>query len=116
MPRSRGTQDHPKNDPVKALGWYGSSNESVEGVADWDLKAETLVEAITGVLAKGWAIQFGTSYDGGAILITVYEEAGKRRKSVTDAIEFDDAIGMVWNQVRQPKVTKFRPGAENAAD
>lgn len=99
---------------AKAREWFASSGSSTEGVADWDIKTQALAEVVLGLLAQKCAVMFGVALDGRAVSVTIYEGDAKQRKWVTDAIEFDDLIALVGNQLRGRDEGKVTPIAKKA--
>lgn len=116
MARDRKSQRYEKTDPVSVAAWFGSSSESVEGVIDWDLKSQTMTEAILGVLAAGNAIMFGVSMSGDAVSVTIYAGESKQRKWVSDSIELDDLMNAIWQRGHTRKVVPMTQPAGAAAD
>lgn len=116
MARNRQQPRYTKTDPVSVAGWFGSSNESVEAVLDWDLKAQVLCEAVLGVLAAGNAIMFGVSASGDAVSVTIYAGEVKHRKWVTDAVELDDLMAMVWQRGHTRVIAEIRDISQGVAD
>lgn len=74
----------------QAIEWYAGADSSAEGIADWDIKTQQFAEAIQKILASGCGIMFGTTMDGGAVSVTIYQNQKKVRKYLTDSIELDD--------------------------
>lgn len=59
--------------------------------ADWDPKAERLVEALLAVLGSGCAVMLGTAREGTAISVQIYEGDHKHpRKWISEAEELDE--------------------------
>lgn len=98
MSRNRKVVPHPKHNAMSALGWFGSADESMESVGDWDVKQAAMVGAVLEVLSAGDGIMFGISMDGRAVSVTVYSGDTKHRKWVTDAIEFDDLMAAIYRR------------------
>lgn len=110
MARSvRKTQNYTHEEAQKKRDWFATSAASVEGIADWDLKTEFVVEVITLALSQGVGIMFGSALGGLAVSITVYDGDEKHRKYVRDAIEFEDALGIIMNQLR-PQLRAVQTG------
>lgn len=116
MPRTRKPRPYALGDVVSTAGWFGSSNESVDSVGEWDLKSQTLAEAILGVLAAGSAIMFGVSLAGDAVSVTIYTGDTKQRKWVTDAVELDDLMAAIWRRGRMHGNTPTLDHKPEAAD
>jgi hypothetical protein len=116
MARNRKTQPYTKVNPLSVAGWFGSSNESVEGIIDWDCKAQTLAEAILGVLAHGSAIMFGVSMAGDAVSVTIYDGEVKHRKWVTDCVELDDLMAIIWKRGHNQRLAEVVDISQGVAD
>jgi hypothetical protein len=96
------------------IDWFQSADESVESIADWDLKPGHLESAVLGVLSVGDAIMFGVSMAGDAISVTIYSGERKSRKWVSDAIEFEQLLGVIASRAQTTHPTDKR--GESAAD
>jgi len=98
----------------QAIDWYATTDSTAEGVADWDIKTDKYAEAILKVLASGCAIMFGTTMDGGAVSVTIFQDEKKSRKYLTDSVELDDwadnILKVYW--ARQKRNSPQPPGAE----
>ncbi len=75
--------------------FFKTSDASVEGVLDWDLKPDRLQAAILGMLSVGGGLAFGLTRDGSSVIVTVYFSEGKEKKYVEDAIELDEFMSKV---------------------
>lgn len=82
------------------IDWFQSADESVETIADWDIKAEIFASAILEVLSAGDGVMFGVSLAGDAISVTIYSGDVKRRKWITDAVELDELMALLYRQGR----------------
>ena len=110
MARRPGQQrNYTHEEAQKKRDWFASASASVEGIADWDLKTEFVVEVITLALSQGIGIMFGSALGGLAVSITVYDGDEKHRKYVRDAIEFEDALGVIMSQLR-PQLKAVQTG------
>lgn len=92
MAAGRNSRSNPADTRRKHIDWFLSSDESVQAIANWDLKVEALASAVVQVLAAGDAIMFGVSLAGDAVSVTIYSGERKSRKWVTDSIELDDLM------------------------
>lgn len=89
--------------------WFGASADAtVEQLRSWDVKQERLVAAILGVLQAGRGIGFGSSWDGDAIIITIYDGGAKIKRKVYDSVEFDTAVASILSTL--PKLTSDLEG------
>ena len=116
MVRDRSRQQHPKKAPGGHINWFASADSGLESIEDWDSKAQTFAEAVLGVLAAGNAIMFGVSQQGDAVSVTIYVGDSKQRKWVTDSIELDDLMGVIWKQGRPKGGMRIVEAQEPAAD
>ena len=100
----------------KQVDWFGSSDEAVEAIADWDIKVQLMAEAILGVLSNGDGIMFGVSFAGDAISVTVYSGEVKKRKWVSDSIELDDLMAALARRARDLRGKVELKVVEDVAD
>lgn len=115
--RSKGSRSNPAGENRRRqVDWFQSSDESVQAVMDWDIKAHQLAAAVLGVLSKGDAIMFGVSFAGDAISMTIYSGEVKSRKWVADSIEFDDLTAVIAQRARGAQTQDISQLKEAAAD
>lgn len=111
MPRAKGPE-RAIPDPVERGMWaWGDSAASAGSCGEWDVKEGDLAVAILSVLASGCAIRFGTTSDGGAVSVTIYDgQKLPTRKYVADSISFDDLMSELIQVAKRLHVGRFGPG------
>lgn len=109
MVRDRSKQQHPKTHNGGHINWFASADSDVSAIAEWDLKAQTVTEAILEVLQAGNAIMFGVSMTGDSVSVTIYAGEIKQRKWVTDSIELDDLMAAILKRGRDQRVGDISP-------
>lgn len=76
-----------------------AASADTEKIDEWDIRPDQLAEFVLGYLARGQAVMFGVSRDGGSVSIAVnVGEKQWARKHCQDAGEF---IGVVYDAVRR---------------
>lgn len=98
MPRNKPRQANTPEATAKRMIFNLTVDSSAEGILHWDLKEELVVSAIRYILSTGCAVMFGVRYDGTAISVTVMDGDQRTRKWCNDAIEFEDALGVIVAQ------------------
>lgn len=101
MVRRPKTDTRRGSDGAAQFEWFKTSNAHAKFCDDWDVKDAVFVEAVLGLLSLGKAVMLGSSRDGGAISVTIYDGDNKSREWVTDSIEFDDLMLVIAQKVGQ---------------
>lgn len=108
MPNRKPTDIRRGDTPEKQFDWFKTAASQPAQCDAWDLKEHLLTEAVLGLLSLGKGIMFGTTRDGTAIAITLYDGDTKSRKYIGDAIDFDDAMSIIVEGVRAMKLKSSR--------
>lgn len=108
MTRRRNRADDAAEHTRKQRIWNLSANASAETIADWDIKPDFFVEGVLQLLASGTAVMLGTTMNGGAVSVTLYQGDDKQRVYVTDSIEWDDLWIAIVNQAKE-RVNEAKP-------
>lgn len=97
------------------IDWFKTVDADVASVDAWDIKPDLLVDSVLGLLSANKGIMFGRAWDGEQIVITVYDGDNKKRKYISDSVEFDDALAMICQRLKQErereKVVEMRANA-----
>jgi len=70
--------------------WNLTEDSSAEGVRHWDFKVGLFAEAIICVIATGAAVMVGTTQQGGAISLTIFDGERRIRKYASDSVDLDE--------------------------
>lgn len=103
MPKRSNTDIRRGSTPEEQFDWFKTSASRAQQCDDWDIKTEVFAEAVLGLLSAGRAVMFGSSRDGGAISVTIYDGDNKAREWVADSIEFDDLMQHLARRVEERK-------------
>lgn len=116
MPNRKPTDIRRGETPEKQFDWFKTAASQPSQCDDWDVKTELLAEAVLGLLSLGKGIMLGTTRDGTAIALTLYDGDNKSRKYIGDAIDFDDAMSVIVDGVRTMKERSARREERVAGD
>lgn len=104
--RGKGGGRHYLAPPVNPF----SADADTEKIDEWDIRPDQLAEFVLGYLARGQAVMFGVSRDGGSVSIAVnIGEKQWARKHCVDAGEF---IGVVYDAVRRLRADDDKEAAD----
>jgi len=81
--------------------WNLTEDASVEGVLNWDYKVAQFAEAIFCILGTGAAVMVGTTQQGGALSLTIFDGEARIRKYAGDSIDLDEWSADVIGRARK---------------
>lgn len=85
---------------TKALGFFSGVDSSVERVDLWDIKTQPFVDAVLGLVGRGYSVGFYTQWNGEAIVMRIYQGDARDDHPVRDAIELDTLMAAVLEKFR----------------
>jgi hypothetical protein len=83
------------------LQWQAHNGSSVETLGAWDPKAQPLCDTIIAVVASNRGIGFATSWDGSAVVITVYDGDAKPKWRCEDVVQLDEALSTIREAIAE---------------
>jgi len=81
--------------------WNMTEDSDASGVRNWDFKAQLFAEAIVCIIATGAAIMVGTTQQGGAISLTIFDGDARVRKYAGDSVDLDEWSADVIGRARR---------------
>lgn len=99
MPNRKPRERQPAPTAIQQFEWFKSAGSHAGSCDKWEVKTEPFTEMVLGLLSTGVAVMFGTSRDGGAISITIYDGDYKHREWVADEMALEDLVGELLNKI-----------------
>lgn len=93
---------------ARALGFFSGVDSSVERVDLWDIKTQQFVDAVLGLVGRGFSVGFYTQWNGEAIVMRIYQGDARDDHPVRDSIELDKLTAAV--------LAKFKADEERSAE